>query len=445
MRLTEFDIKRASLHPERPIRTMAVDYFSRSFTDDASVMPLVIEAVEKYGRQSSVHLVHQAQTLPQSTDSIRWCLDELQSVPKDNDLDLVDYQAAILRLLLFADPRTLADLQSEIVDSLNEWPEVVAVSAERLEFMTEDPETLWIRLQEFCDREQGKKYLNEIDMPLGNRLVEALGRHASEEKRVIRLLDNGFDPNDSSSDLMQGFILRLAGEQRLKLAIPALVELLHEDNEWIGEECQRALIRIGGTEVLDELAGEFSDAEWHFRLYGAGAFEYLHTATTASRCLELFEQEDDDIVKPELGRAALAQFDADAIEPVRRHILNTKLDPETLELRESLVSVATLLDVDFPEREAWKAEHVDAQELRRKVYAEKYGETGSTEKTDLEIAIHDEPDFSGWDDDLGPASDTATVSRQAARTGRNDPCPCGSGKKFKKCCLKRSGGSPLAN
>lgn len=25
--------------------------------------------------------------------------------------------------------------------------------------------------------------------------------------------------------------------------------------------------------------------------------------------------------------------------------------------------------------------------------------------------------------------------RQAARTGRNDPCPCGSGKKFKKCCL----------
>ncbi|TET15677.1 MAG: hypothetical protein E3J81_04460, partial [Dehalococcoidia bacterium] len=22
----------------------------------------------------------------------------------------------------------------------------------------------------------------------------------------------------------------------------------------------------------------------------------------------------------------------------------------------------------------------------------------------------------------------------AARTGRNDPCPCGSGKKYKKCC-----------
>ena len=27
-----------------------------------------------------------------------------------------------------------------------------------------------------------------------------------------------------------------------------------------------------------------------------------------------------------------------------------------------------------------------------------------------------------------------TVVRNEAKTGRNDPCPCGSGKKFKKCC-----------
>ena len=26
------------------------------------------------------------------------------------------------------------------------------------------------------------------------------------------------------------------------------------------------------------------------------------------------------------------------------------------------------------------------------------------------------------------------VVREAPKTGRNDPCPCGSGKKFKKCC-----------
>ena len=31
------------------------------------------------------------------------------------------------------------------------------------------------------------------------------------------------------------------------------------------------------------------------------------------------------------------------------------------------------------------------------------------------------------------------VPEQAVRkkTGRNEPCPCGSGKKFKRCCLSR--------
>jgi hypothetical protein len=29
------------------------------------------------------------------------------------------------------------------------------------------------------------------------------------------------------------------------------------------------------------------------------------------------------------------------------------------------------------------------------------------------------------------------AEKSAIRVGRNDPCPCGSGKKFKKCCLDR--------
>lgn len=30
---------------------------------------------------------------------------------------------------------------------------------------------------------------------------------------------------------------------------------------------------------------------------------------------------------------------------------------------------------------------------------------------------------------------TPSLKRAAAKIGRNDPCPCGSGKKYKKCCL----------
>lgn len=34
------------------------------------------------------------------------------------------------------------------------------------------------------------------------------------------------------------------------------------------------------------------------------------------------------------------------------------------------------------------------------------------------------------------AAPKAQPVRSAPRAGRNDPCPCGSGKKYKKCCGK---------
>jgi preprotein translocase subunit SecA len=42
-------------------------------------------------------------------------------------------------------------------------------------------------------------------------------------------------------------------------------------------------------------------------------------------------------------------------------------------------------------------------------------------------------------DDDAPIPDVPVEQAQAEDTpGRNDPCPCGSGKKYKKCCGKAS-------
>jgi len=34
-----------------------------------------------------------------------------------------------------------------------------------------------------------------------------------------------------------------------------------------------------------------------------------------------------------------------------------------------------------------------------------------------------------------------TITRTTSKTGRNDPCPCGSGKKYKHCCLNKQKGN----
>ena len=39
-------------------------------------------------------------------------------------------------------------------------------------------------------------------------------------------------------------------------------------------------------------------------------------------------------------------------------------------------------------------------------------------------------------DGIAVTSKPSTVVHRADKTGRNDACPCGSGKKFKKCCMR---------
>ena len=40
--------------------------------------------------------------------------------------------------------------------------------------------------------------------------------------------------------------------------------------------------------------------------------------------------------------------------------------------------------------------------------------------------------------DEGAVQTVETVKKSGPDVGRNDPCPCGSGKKFKKCCYGKS-------
>ena len=47
----------------------------------------------------------------------------------------------------------------------------------------------------------------------------------------------------------------------------------------------------------------------------------------------------------------------------------------------------------------------------------------------------EEEEFIGFEEDDHYSYRQTTVKRVGKKVGRNDPCPCGSGKKYKKCCL----------
>jgi preprotein translocase subunit SecA len=51
----------------------------------------------------------------------------------------------------------------------------------------------------------------------------------------------------------------------------------------------------------------------------------------------------------------------------------------------------------------------------------------------MKRVIESHAEAGGGDGEAAPAPKQGTVVRTMPKVGRNDPCPCGSGKKYKKC------------
>jgi hypothetical protein len=102
-----------------------------------------------------------------------------------------------------------------------------------------------------------------------------------------------------------------------------------------------------------------------------------------------------------------------------------------LEVRTALLVACKLLGETFPEFEAWQEDSTHDVEFRKRWYQDHpFNPTGDDDFDDDAMADTD------LDDELLDEQDdeVSTTFRRTQRIGRNDPCPCGSGKKFKKCC-----------
>ena len=69
-----------------------------------------------------------------------------------------------------------------------------------------------------------------------------------------------------------------------------------------------------------------------------------------------------------------------------------------------------------------------------------YTETATSHETDADYGAHADAEVTtsgggdSGDEGGGTAVAAKPIVRDEVKVGRNDPCPCGSGKKYKKCC-----------
>ena len=122
MRLPEAKIKQAILHPEEEIRLTAVSYFADSNSSDPAVMPLVIEAIETHGRDSSFRILRYAEHLVQTATTLDWLIDELRRDFDTEDINTDNLRFA-LGLVVLAAPVDLFGRRKRDIDCLAAFPD----------------------------------------------------------------------------------------------------------------------------------------------------------------------------------------------------------------------------------------------------------------------------------------------------------------------------------
>ena len=298
-------------------------------------------------------------------------------------------------------------------------------------------------MEAFCEAAVRQHSTGEVHLGHARRIVEALARHGREceGKLLDRLGREVAEDNRSPMLWMEPLVGRLAGLIRLEAAIPPIVaKLLADGGDIFNEECSEALTRIGTPAVLHALAEAYPGGGDHFRLYATGPLGNIHSDLAVETILNLLGQEPDEPLRRQLAQALLTQFASDGIEEARRLLVGRELDFEGRGLRDYLLETCTLTGERFPEYDEWRAASRSEKEAHRKRVEELRGDpTGLLMYAVEKLTGQKAADVPGAESRRPPITPLAQPRRPEGRrkVGRNEPCPCGSGKKFKMCCGRR--------
>ena len=159
------------------------------------------------------------------------------------------------------------------------------------------------------------------------------------------------------------------------------------------------------------------------RPFAVEVLENIHSDLAADTCLQLLKQEQDEEIRALLATALLHQFASEGVTEARKILVNEDFEYEGIDLKGDLIETCLITGERFPEFDEWLAEHTAKSDQRSQRMNELEGDADGQLQYFLKQL----------------ADDKAETPRPATRVGRNEACPCGSGKKYKQCCLKTNG------
>lgn len=292
--------------------------------------------------------------------------------------------------------------------------------------------------------------------------VEALARYPAEVlPRVIDYLQQAIESQDFESHAyaMSAFLVEVVGRARLHEAADLVSRTYGFNGAVDSERATDALIRLGTPAAIEAVRQRIVENCGGAPVYGPDVLGQIHTDEAVQTGLQLLLELTDEKTLERLADALLAQPSTEIVEAVYALLQRY---PKWYEAKGRFGVTCRVVGLDYPEIDTWTREANRPENLFGDEHtydliagmAEALGilvpESLDSENKILHFGI-------GADQGVVPqlrsletlqdvheeehpvAVDYSTWKQKPARVAyqpqRNDPCPCGSGKKYKKCCL----------
>jgi len=423
--LTPDRLKPFLVHEDRFIRRAVTGYFADGWSRDPDLIPLILDACDRYGDGQNVRGISACDRFPLSEPSLDLVLRHLAGT---QDPETV-YQ--LNRVIVHAPGDLLAARRGEVLSHPKLLREIAPQITLRCDLAGWSGERLWDELQAYARRSADKQDTGGIDHGYVGALVDALARHdVPDDDTVCRLL-RSLEPEEGWLEI---FLVDLAGARRIPGAVPALVDKFHTDTDYLLERSKRALARIGDPEAVRLIRAAYPAAAGHFKHYTSGVLGEIKHGESEEAILALLWGEGDPTLRTVLCLGLCDLFSERGVGVVRREIASG-YDTWIASLEEHLLPVAEVLGVALPESDVWTQQRAEREERQ----AVRLAELAELDRRFKALKAQGIDPFARLGADQPVAKEplpgvAAPVRRTGQRVGRNDPCPCGSGKKFKKCC-----------
>lgn len=408
---TTEQVKGFILHPDNTVSNAALRYFDESFLyeNDTTLMPLLLKRMSQTQRSEPLHLFN-GYHFPQTGDTVRELIHLHQSTSTDSNT----------RFHLM---NMLENCDAGLLESHTEWVEQhpkLKKQIEQKKSLAEMDDQKLLQTFKLFIEESSSKHVSEFDTGYGESIVNELsGRSCIDPEVMIRKMDN-HSVEDPSYETY--YYVLLAGRTKLEAAIPALCDLLGSDDDLLPEEAVKALIRIGTPQVISRLTEQYisSDMEY-FRLFATDVFGKIKLPESEEALLRLLPEEQNLEYATKLADA-LCDLGSSKGFPLVLAMIEEGYAVGILNLTESIYAYCVISDTPHPFLPKWKKE---LDELERRM---------ARRSIELERMFNHSAKTGQKSNPLNMLLDVKTYKNPEPKIGRNDPCPCGSGKKHKKCC-----------